>query len=281
MDVSDDEVNQAVRLLPWTGSEGQPCLLISDGDGPVTRIADRVEAVQLGLANKLLGRAQEVIAAPELSISELGALTAQLTEALRDVLLIAECRGARLGPAGYGAPQLDEDIHAVLPHTTAGLQAFARLLLPGADLTSARVARCCVRNLAQLRDLPSGTVDDLETITGELVANALEHSDSRTITVALALGAETATVSVTDEGKGYGPVVSVAAGPSPEEERGRGLLITEPFQRCRSRVRTAAATDDIRFGLHRALRKIRHDFSRATPRSTGARAADSARLTVC
>jgi hypothetical protein len=39
--------------------------------------------------------------------------------------------------------------------------------------------------------------------------------------------------------------------------------------------------DIIRFGLHRALRKIPHDFSRATPRSTGARAEDSARLTVC
>lgn len=43
---------------------------------------------------------------------------------------------------------------------------------------------------------------------------------------------------------------------------------------CLSRVRTVLAIDDIRFGLHRALRKIRHAFSRATPRSTGARAAD-------
>ena len=57
--------------------------------------------------------------------------------------------------------------------------------------------------------------------------------------------------------------------------------IYELFQRCRSRVRTAAAIDVIRFGLHRDLRKMRQDFSRATPRSTGARAADSARLAVC
>ncbi|WP_405540665.1 ATP-binding protein [Streptomyces sp. NBC_00075] len=154
-------------------------------------------------------------------------MTAQLTEALRDALLIAECRGARLGAAGYGALQLDEDIHAVLPPASAGPQAFARLLLPGTDLTSARVARRCVRSMAQLRDLPSVAVDDLETITGELVANALEHSDSRTITVALTLAADTATVSVTDEGKGYGPVVPAPTGPSPEEERGRGLLITD------------------------------------------------------
>ena len=33
--------------------------------------------------------------------------------------------------------------------------------------------------------------------------------------------------------------------------------------------------DVIRFGLHGALRKIHQDFSRATPRSTGARAAGS------
>ncbi|MEY9997202.1 hypothetical protein ABIE67_009234 [Streptomyces sp. V4I8] len=38
--------------------------------------------------------------------------------------------------------------------------------------------------------------------------------------------------------------------------------------------------DVIRFGLHRALRTMRQDFRRATPRSTGARAAESARLTV-
>lgn len=38
--------------------------------------------------------------------------------------------------------------------------------------------------------------------------------------------------------------------------------------------------DVIRFGLHRALRKIRHRLSRAGPRSTAARARDNARLTV-
>lgn len=34
----------------------------------------------------------------------------------------------------------------------------------------------------------------------------------------------------------------------------------------------------MRLGLQRALRKMRQDFSRATLRSTGARAADRARL---
>ncbi|MFI1352857.1 ATP-binding protein [Streptomyces sp. NPDC020898] len=225
--MSDGEVNHPVRLLPWTGSEGQPCLLISDGDGPVTRIADRVEAVQLSLADRLLGRAKEVIAAPELSISELGALANQLADALRDALLIAECRGARLGAVGHGAPQLDEDIHDALAHTSSGLQALVALSLPGSNLASARAARRCVRNMAELRDLPTGTVDSLETITGELVANALEHSDSRTITLALTLAAKTATVSVTDEGEGHRQVMPTSARPGPDEEHGRGLLITD------------------------------------------------------
>lgn len=238
MDVRDGEANHAVRLLAWTGSQGQPCHLVSDGNGPVSQIADRVEAVQLGLADRLLGRAHEVITEPELSIGELGMLAAQLTDALRDALLIAECRGARLGAMRYGTPQLDEDHHDVIAHNSAGFQALATLSLPGADLASAGVARRCVRNMAQLRDLPSGAVDDLETITGELVANALEHSDSHTITVTLALAAETATVSVTDEGEGYGPVVSTAAGASPEEERGRGLLITDVLAARWGRQRT-------------------------------------------
>ena len=81
-------------------------------------------------------------------------------------------------------------------------------------------------------------MDDLETITGELVANALEHSDSHTITVTLTLASETATVSVTDEGGGYGPVVPASARPGPEEERGRGLLITDALAARWGRRRT-------------------------------------------
>lgn len=38
-----------LRLLPWTGVQGQPCLLLTDGDGGVaSRLADRIEEVQLG-----------------------------------------------------------------------------------------------------------------------------------------------------------------------------------------------------------------------------------------
>lgn len=64
-------------------------------------------------------------------------------------------------------------------------------------------------------------------------------------------------------------VANQAEGEQRAALRREALLDIEPFQRCRSRVRMAAAIDDIRFGLHRALRKIRQDFSRATPRSAG------------
>ncbi|MFC8867602.1 ATP-binding protein [Streptomyces sp. NPDC057148] len=67
--------------------------------------------------------------------------------------------------------------------------------------------------------------DDLVVITGELVANALEHSDSRTVTIACALTGDAVTVGVTDSGGSGGAPWATAAGA--ECERGRGLLITD------------------------------------------------------
>lgn len=49
------------RLLPWTGSEEKPCYLIGDGDGYVSRIADQVEGVQLGMAGSLLDHTAELL----------------------------------------------------------------------------------------------------------------------------------------------------------------------------------------------------------------------------
>ncbi|WP_199835131.1 hypothetical protein [Streptomyces sp. NRRL WC-3618] len=90
-----------LRLLPWTGTDDKQCYLLADGTGTNTgvlsRHADQIEAVQLGLAGRLLGRAREVAAAPEVSIGELRLLAVQLADGLRDALLIAESRGTRLG----------------------------------------------------------------------------------------------------------------------------------------------------------------------------------------
>ncbi|MBZ9643093.1 ATP-binding protein [Streptomyces sp. PSKA30] len=103
---------------------------------------------------------------------------------------------------------------------------LARLILPGRDRASARAARRHVRDTARQWGLPPGPVDDLETIAGELVANAVEHSDSRTVTVNCSLTGRTAAISVTDEGKGC-PVASPLGSADAEQERGRGLLIID------------------------------------------------------
>ncbi|WP_194236052.1 hypothetical protein [Streptomyces acidicola] len=92
------EPEPRTRLLPWTGFLGQRCYLIEDdtGAGTLSRIADRVETVQLGLAERLHERAWEVLATHTALTTEIRQLAEQLTQALGDTLLIAESRGARL-----------------------------------------------------------------------------------------------------------------------------------------------------------------------------------------
>ncbi|MEE1771707.1 ATP-binding protein [Streptomyces sp. JV185] len=67
-------------------------------------------------------------------------------------------------------------------------------------------------------------MDALELITGELAANALEHSASRSITVVLSRAARAALVGVVDEGQGS---ATAAGAPPPDQEDGRGLLIID------------------------------------------------------
>ncbi|MYV50401.1 hypothetical protein [Streptomyces sp. SID2888] len=83
-----------LRLLPWAGPEGKPCYLSTDDRGGfMSRLADNIEAVQLGTAAELLEQASEALddqgAAPE----DLRRLTEELTRALRDVLRVATSRG--------------------------------------------------------------------------------------------------------------------------------------------------------------------------------------------
>ncbi|MFJ2264600.1 ATP-binding protein [Streptomyces sp. NPDC087844] len=172
----------------------------------------RAESVQLGLANRLLVRARHVLDTPGVPSRELGVLASALTAALSDALLIA---GSREVAVGRRAVQ----------------QTLGLLVLPGGDLSSARAARRHVRSTAELWGLLPDEADTLEAITGELAANALEHSDSRTVTVSVLRTAEGVVVSVSDEGQGRtsGTEQPEAVGQEPEEEgeRGRGLLIVE------------------------------------------------------
>lgn len=86
------------RLLPWSGPEGKPCYLLTDGsgDGRVSRVADQIERVQLGMGAQLVDHAQELLGDPRAGAGELRFLSARLSEALRDAVRVAESRGARL-----------------------------------------------------------------------------------------------------------------------------------------------------------------------------------------
>ncbi|MGW4872342.1 hypothetical protein [Streptomyces chartreusis] len=83
-----------VRLLPWAGAEGKPCYLVSDGIGPVSRLADTVESVQLGMADNLLDHAADMLADRRATPAQRRFLLARMSESLTDVLRIAESRGA-------------------------------------------------------------------------------------------------------------------------------------------------------------------------------------------
>ncbi|TWV42710.1 hypothetical protein FRZ03_19360 [Streptomyces misionensis] len=86
------------RLLPWTGSEGKPCYLVGDGTGYVSRVADQVEQVQLGMAESLLEHTTELLDGPgrRLTGEELHYLIRRLVESLKEITRIADSRGARL-----------------------------------------------------------------------------------------------------------------------------------------------------------------------------------------
>lgn len=83
-----------LRLLPWSGPGGNPCYLSTDDpDGYMSRLADNIEAVQLGTAAELLETASETLDDEDADPIELRRLGRALTGALKDVLRIAVSRG--------------------------------------------------------------------------------------------------------------------------------------------------------------------------------------------
>ncbi|MDI3386924.1 hypothetical protein QIS99_12030 [Streptomyces sp. B-S-A8] len=113
-----------LRLLPWTAVDGKPCFLVSDGDGYLSRVADNIEAVQLGMGSDLLTHATHMLKEQEISTGELHFLACRLAEALKDVLRVAESRGARLPTAEHedadprtpgDAPDGDDDLEPPAP----------------------------------------------------------------------------------------------------------------------------------------------------------------------
>ncbi|MFC9271801.1 hypothetical protein ACFTXJ_29010 [Streptomyces zhihengii] len=92
----------SARLLPWTGPEGKPCFLVTGGDGYVSRVADNIESVQLGMATDLLGHVEDLLRDPAATPEQLRYVVARLAESLREVHRIARSRGARLKPVSAG-----------------------------------------------------------------------------------------------------------------------------------------------------------------------------------
>ncbi|MGW4080378.1 hypothetical protein ACWELB_44070 [Streptomyces asiaticus] len=91
-----------LRLLPWTGPEGKPCYLDTDDrEGFMSRLADHIEAEQLGMASELLRQSVQVLDDETEDLEKLRLVTAQLAGALRDVLRVATSRGTRLATAEH------------------------------------------------------------------------------------------------------------------------------------------------------------------------------------
>ncbi|MET9593336.1 hypothetical protein ABZY45_20770 [Streptomyces sp. NPDC006516] len=83
-----------LRLLPWSGPGDKPCYLSTDDpDGYMSRLADGIEAMQLGTASELLDEASEALDNQEMSLDDMRCLVKELTGALRDVYRVAANRG--------------------------------------------------------------------------------------------------------------------------------------------------------------------------------------------
>ncbi|MGW4275020.1 hypothetical protein ACWEGQ_22260 [Streptomyces seoulensis] len=83
-----------LRLLPWSGSDGKPCYLSTDDKtGYMSRLADNIEAVQLGTAADLLEHASDTLTDQDADLEDLRLLAKELTGSLRDVLRVATSRG--------------------------------------------------------------------------------------------------------------------------------------------------------------------------------------------
>ncbi|MFI1155942.1 hypothetical protein [Streptomyces sioyaensis] len=96
------------RLLPWSSADGNPCFLVGDGTGYVSRIADEMEAAQLDSAGELIEEACRILAARTWTPGEIHLLAVELTSSLVDVRRVAESRGARLPVPDDDGPDADE-----------------------------------------------------------------------------------------------------------------------------------------------------------------------------
>lgn len=99
-----------LRLLPWSGSEGQPCYLSTeDSGGYLSRLADNTEAQQLEVAAELGNHALEVLNDWPNWPNELRLLVTDMAGALRDVRRVAISRGHRIPPTDPSADEAGDE----------------------------------------------------------------------------------------------------------------------------------------------------------------------------
>ncbi|MFJ3587460.1 hypothetical protein ACIQUY_29615 [Streptomyces sp. NPDC090231] len=101
-----------LRLLPWLCPEDKPCYLSTDDNrGYLSRLADNIEATQLGMATDLLKIASALLGDEGAEPDELRLLAADLAVSLRAVHRVAKSRGHRLSkPALPGRDSDDEGL---------------------------------------------------------------------------------------------------------------------------------------------------------------------------
>ncbi|MBZ6171310.1 hypothetical protein KVH24_04530 [Streptomyces olivaceus] len=83
-----------LRLLPWSGPDGKPCYLSTDDSGGyMSRLADNIEAEQLGMAADLVEQVPAVLGDRDARPEDVRRMLIELAGALRDVLRVANSRG--------------------------------------------------------------------------------------------------------------------------------------------------------------------------------------------
>ncbi|MEW2610495.1 hypothetical protein AB0937_09840 [Streptomyces sp. NPDC047880] len=83
-----------MRLLPWTGTDGRPCYLSTDNpDSIFSRLADDIEAAQLGSAEQVLAGARAVLGDAGAGEHALRFTLVRAVESLGEVLRVAASRG--------------------------------------------------------------------------------------------------------------------------------------------------------------------------------------------
>ncbi|MEU1595407.1 hypothetical protein ABZ468_21670 [Streptomyces sp. NPDC005708] len=108
-----------LRLLPWSGPEGKPAHLITDGtETYLARLADRAEAQMIETAAVILGLTKPMIEeSANLPAHELRWAARRLIESLTDVLNICESRGQRIPPYDSDGNESDDQPETPAPST--------------------------------------------------------------------------------------------------------------------------------------------------------------------